>query len=68
MAYYYVNKDAQPNGDHEVHQYICQWLPNSENRIYLGDFSSCGPAVAKAKDYYHKSNGCATCSPDCHTT
>ena len=37
MARYYVNKNAQQNGDHEVHTTGCQWLPKSENRIYLGD-------------------------------
>ena len=34
---YYVNKNAQPNGDHEVHRATCIWLPDVENRIYLGD-------------------------------
>ena len=37
---FYVNKNAQPNGDHEVHRYDCSWLPDMENRIYLGDFST----------------------------
>ena len=48
MALYYVNKNAQSNGDHEVHKTGCSWLPKTENRIYLGDFSSCSLAVTKA--------------------
>lgn len=68
MALYYVNKQAQPNGDHEVHENGCQWMPSLENREYLGDFSSCAPAVAEAKKKYPKADGCATCSPDCHTS
>jgi len=68
MAKYYVNKNAQPNGDHEVHRSDCWFLPKEENRIYLGDFWSCEAAVIKAKQYYSQVNGCKHCSPDCHTT
>ena len=68
MALYYVNKNAQTNGDHEVHKDGCSFMPESDNRIYLGDFASCAPAVKKAKEYYTQSNGCYWCSRDCHTT
>ena len=49
MAYYYVNKNAQSNGDHEVHKSGCSWLPKEENRIYLGNFDNCKDAVKKAE-------------------
>ena len=65
---YYVNKNAQSNGDHEVHEATCSRCPAEENRIYLGDFSSCGPAVQEAKKHYPQSNGCYYCSNACHTT
>ena len=66
---YYVNKNAQTNGDHEVHTSECTRLPNSENRIYLGSFSHCSYAVAEAKrNYYKQSNGCYYCSNPCHTS
>ncbi|MCL6296276.1 hypothetical protein [Jejuia spongiicola] len=68
MASYYVNKNAQSNGDHEVHKAGCSWLPKVENRIYLGDFSNCKGAVRKAKEYYSKVNGCYYCSKECHTS
>lgn len=68
MARYYVNKTAQLNGDHEVHEDDCQWLPSESNREYLGTFSSCFQAVAEAKKTYPTANGCATCSSDCHTS
>lgn len=67
MARYYVNKNGQANGDHEVHVLTCAFVPNPENRIYLGDFSSCGPAVREARKHYAKSNGCYYCSRSCHT-
>jgi len=68
MSRYYVNKNQQDNGDHEVHTTGCEWMPNPENRIYLGDFTSCGPAVTEAKKHYKQSNGCFYCSKPCHTS
>lgn len=68
MAYYYVNKNAQSNGDHEVHKYDCSFLPGSENRLYLGNYDSCKPAVTEAKKNYAKSNGCYYCCRECHST
>lgn len=68
MAKYYVNKNAQSNGDHEVHKNGCTFMPNEANRIDLGDCLSCHEAVRKAKGIYPQSNGCYYCSPDCHTS
>lgn len=68
MAYYYVNKVAQTNGDHEVHVSGCSYMPAEHNRTYLGDYTNCVPAVAAAKAYYWQSNGCYYCSPACHTS
>ena len=67
MAYYYVNKNQQSNGDHEVHTTGCSFMPSEANRIYLGNFTSCAPAVQKAKEYYQQVNGCYYCSRPCHT-
>ncbi|TCC96379.1 hypothetical protein EZ449_22355 [Pedobacter frigidisoli] len=68
MKKYYVNKNAQSNGDHEVHDQDCTYLPAVDNRKYLGEFLSCEGAVTEAKKTYSKSNGCKTCSKPCHTT
>lgn len=68
MAKYYVNKNAQDNGDHEVHKLGCYWLPKPENRTYLGDFTNCKDAVREAKKHYNKVNGCYHCSRACHTS
>ncbi len=67
MSLYYVNTNPQKNGDHEVHRYDCQYLPSILNRKYLGEFSNCKDAVTEAKKTYRQSNGCKTCSQDCHT-
>ena len=65
---YYVNKNAQSNGDHEVHEKTCSHLPEAENLVYLGNFASCYPAVAEAKKHYPKSDGCFYCCNACHTS
>ena len=69
MASYYVNKKAQLNGDHEVHTSECSFLPNSENREYLGVFLHCSGAVAEAKRRhpFWQINGCYYCANACHT-
>ena len=68
MNAYYVNSEAQDNGDHEVHTSDCFWLPKSENRKYLGEFSNCADAVKEAKKTYSEADGCAHCCPACHTS
>lgn len=67
MALYYVNKNAQWNGDHEVHELGCSFMPYDENRKYLGNFFNCRDAVREAKKHYSQVNGCYYCSNDCHT-
>ena len=65
---FYVNKNAQNNGDHEVHRATCSWLPDEENRLYLGDFITSQQAVNQAKKYYTQVNGCYYCCPETHTS
>lgn len=67
MDKYYVNQNVQANGDHEVHQAGCSFMPEPQNRTYLGEFSSCHGAVSKAKTIYRQSNGCFYCCKACHS-
>ena len=69
MTLYIVNKNAQANGDHEVHKDhgTCGHMPDAANQLYLGNYTACGPAVTKAKETYSQSNGCYYCSEACHT-
>lgn len=69
MARYCVNKNAQTNGDHEVHNLnvATSCLPEFLNRYDLGEHPNCRSAVAAAKNIYAQSNGCAICTPECHT-
>lgn len=68
MAKYYVNNRAQDNGDHEVHRDGCGWLILATNTTYLGEYSTCDAAVARARLFYRQSNGCKYCTPSCHTS
>lgn len=68
MKLYYVHTVAQPNGDYEVHAEDCHKLPLPANRISLGNYASCHPAVAAAKKYHTKVNGCIHCCTPCHTS
>lgn len=68
MASYYVNQNAQDNGDHEVHMSGCSHMPEPGNQSYIGEFWNCTDAVEEAKKYYTQINGCYYCSNECHTT
>lgn len=72
MDNYIINKNAQYNGDHEVHNATrgCNYLPSIENQISLGNFVNCQQAVAQAKLNWpnNRINGCYWCANACHTT
>jgi len=66
MARYYVNKNAQSTGEHEVHKAGCSHMPDRVNLTYLGEFLTCHPAIAAAKEHYTRVDGCYYCCPACH--
>ena len=68
MDHFYVNKNAQANGDHEVHKHNCAYKPLPENSIYLGQFLTCHDAVREAEKHYRQSDGCFFCCPECHSS
>ncbi|MGI9548461.1 MAG: hypothetical protein ACR2M7_00555 [Bdellovibrionales bacterium] len=67
MSIYYVNKNAQSSGEHEVHTSGCPHPPDQSNRDFLGNYSLCFLAVQEARKKYPNVDGCAYCCPDCHT-
>ena len=64
-----LNKNAQPTGEHEVHNLDagCSYLPDHANQLYLGVFTSCHGAVTEARKTYTNIDGCAYCAASCHT-
>ena len=66
MAHYYLNKNAQPSGEHEVHKEGCHRMPELQNRIYLGYFLNARDAVREARKYFDNVDGCYYCSEEAH--
>ncbi|MFA6200492.1 MAG: hypothetical protein WC679_08830 [Bacteroidales bacterium] len=66
MSLYYVNKNAQDSGEHEVHKESCNYLPSEDNLIYLGDFPTCAEAIREAKKHYPDVDGCYYCCFPCN--
>lgn len=68
--HYYLNTNEQTSGDYEVHCETCKFMPDIDNRLYLGYFSNCADAVARAKalrPYLSKHiNGCWFCCRPCN--
>lgn len=69
MPNYYLNNNAQPSGEHEVHKSGCCYMPAEHNKIRLGQHVSCTAAIAMAKRLKQnwEIDGCAYCVPNCHT-
>ena len=68
MENYYVNDNAQSNGDHEVHKNACSFMPAAQNRTYLGLCDSGHDAIAEAKKKYNQASGCYYCCRSCHNS
>lgn len=71
MPNFIVNKNAQSDGYHEVHNLDagCSFLPLPQNQISLGYHHDCTSAIRDAKARYptHLFDGCYYCTPNCHT-
>lgn len=65
---YYVNNEAQYNGDHEVHIESCFYYSRMKNKTYLGEYESCKDAVRAAEKIHRQVNGCVHCCRPCHTS
>ena len=66
MARFYVSRRVHESGNHKVHTSGCPQLPNRYNRIYLGNFHACQPAVQHAYTHYRQVDGCYYCCRPCH--
>ncbi|MCK9240512.1 hypothetical protein [Desulfocurvus sp.] len=65
MPLYYVNRNARPDGDHEVHDEHCPYRPEPAEGVLLGWHPSCHGAVLKAREHFARVDGCHHCCPDC---
>lgn len=70
MQRYYINRNQQPEGENEVHNWAgCSHPPLPQNRVDLGWFATCAGAIQVGQRLYPFSrvNGCAYCVPLCNT-
>jgi hypothetical protein len=63
MAEFFIEIDAQGNGDHLIHKSDCSLLPAKEAIYYLGSISNINSAMKKAGERFTKPTGCTQCSP-----
>ncbi|HJV50869.1 MAG TPA: hypothetical protein VJ652_05405 [Noviherbaspirillum sp.] len=61
MQHYYVEKQEKANGAHEIHVPRCTYLPEADDRIYLGTFTNCADALRAAQTHYDKAASCRWC-------
>lgn len=71
MTNYYLNLNAQSNGDHEVHKETCLYYykyRSGFNFELLGAYCNENDAVKYAKQKYpnFRIDGCAYCCPNVH--
>ena len=67
MPNYCVNSNAQPTGEREVHDTAKYCLHRPNDCRPLGWHADCYGAVAAARRLYNNVDGCAFCTPECHT-
>lgn len=51
MSLFYVDKNTQDNGDHEIHTASCSHSPGLKNCDALGYHTACSTALDAAKKY-----------------
>ena len=69
MAEFYVEINAQSNGDHMVHTSDCSLLLSKETVHYLGSISNTKSAVKKATEVLRQqASGCSHCTAAYQTT
>lgn len=64
--HYYLNRNAQSTGEHEIHKQNCYRRPQPQNEIYLGYFYDAKHALIEAKKYYTYVDGCYYCCSEIH--
>lgn len=69
MADFYINKNEQKTGEHEVHKNGCLYLLLMTSKEYLGSHTSSHSAILKVMSLHPLwiIDGCATCCPESHT-
>ena len=67
MYSYFISKEKNGAGKHELHASVCYKLPDPGKRIYIGEFEDCVQAMRLAESMIRSMDGCPLCSPRCHS-
>jgi hypothetical protein len=71
MSKFAFNENAQPTGEHEVHETTVtrDCHPDTTNQVALGDHATATDAVNFAAKTWpaKRFDGCAYCAPSAHT-
>lgn len=60
MNYYYINREADMEGFHQVHKRGCVRIPAKLK--FLGEFGTCEAALVEAEAFYSKVSCCSACT------
>jgi hypothetical protein len=61
MKRYYLDLIPKKNGDYELHNEFCLYMPVIINALYIGDFSNEKDALKEALKKQPNTNGCKHC-------
>jgi hypothetical protein len=61
MNRFYVFKNANLQGKHELHKDGCRCVLNDDMAIYLGSYNSISIAIVAARAFFNEVVACAYC-------
>ena len=67
MKLYYVNKNPQIRGEHEVHSRIASTCQHLKIGQYLGILIIAPKPLKRTRKFYANVDGVSTAVPQCHT-
>ncbi len=59
---FFIRVKSQFNGTYPVHSEDCPFLPDDQNRIYLGEFSTYAEALFSTRFYFPEASKCNFCA------
>lgn len=65
MKAFFISTEQKGIEKYQIHQEGCEFLPNFNERIYLGIFKKCDEALDEAKKVSENLKVCPFCSKEC---
>lgn len=66
--FYYADKEAYDDGDHEIHREDCPKLPAMERLVPIGEHRFGFQAMKEARKHFIQVNGCSDCMSFYHSS